>query len=94
MFLLAYISGSNKVNVPKDGSLHCLSLRDKDIIVLMSDGVLDNMTEAEIVNEVNRHASRKAPLIAKKICTAAFAGSQVEGGKPDDITTLVVKYKE
>lgn len=90
------ILGSNNINVPSDGDAHCLTLKDKDIIVLVTDGVLDNMTEKDILEIVNASSRLKPAGIAKKICQAAYKGSKLEKGKPDDITSIVVKctFKE
>ena len=88
--------GSNNINVPSDGDAHCLTLKDKDIIVLVTDGVLDNITEKEIADIVNTTSRLKPAGIAKRICQSSYKASKLDKGKPDDITSIVVKctFKE
>jgi len=93
-FNMPYQLGSNNHNVPEDGVVNCLNLKDKDTVVLMTDGVLDNMTKPEIVDTINKYSELRPQAIAKKVCLKAYFGSKLETGKPDDITTLVVKYKD
>jgi protein phosphatase PTC7 len=95
-FNFPYQLGSNDINVPEDGDVNSLNLKDKDIIVLVTDGVLDNMSEKEIVDVVRRSSTLRPAGIAKRICQSAYKGSKAEKGKPDDITSIVVKcnFKE
>jgi len=61
--------------------------------VMMTDGVLDNLEIGEVVQTVAANAEKlSSQEIAESICRKAYSNSISSEGKPDDITTLVVKY--
>lgn len=67
-------------NTPEDADLATLLVRRGDIVVAGSDGLLDNLSEVEIVDEISRalRASTGAPraaAVAQRLAKAAFEAS-------------------
>jgi len=90
---MPYQLGSNNRNVPSDGITFSTKLKKGDVIVLVSDGVLDNMVSQTIVDIVAENSVKKsAQEVAQQICNVAYEYSKSELGKQDDISTMVLKY--
>lgn len=71
------------------GTFSCAS---KDVIVLGTDGIWDNLTGAQLLDLVREFKSSDMTLqkLAENIVTTSYIRSKT-GGKPDDITCIVVE---
>lgn len=64
-------------NSPCDADLAALPVSSGDVVVMGSDGLLDNMSETEVVNEVSKliAAGAKPGAMAQRIAKVAFDNS-------------------
>jgi len=113
-FNFPYQVGSNNRSLPTDADVTSHTLQPKDVIVMATDGVLDNLFSIEITKIVTQNSDKTAQSIAKGIADQAYLLSKDKqatvpftvnaqiagvirevgyGGKEDDITVLVAKYK-
>lgn len=97
--------GSHSSDLPSDAMRHSMNVQVGDLIVSGSDGLFDNLFDADIVSVCNEYTDIKD--IAQNICQMArqaagnatrqgpFAleaiasGIQFQGGKFDDVTVIV-----
>ena len=74
-----------------------IDIKRNDTILIYSDGVLDNVGPAQLLNTVGKayhewNTDRKEPDdLARDIVNLALTGAGTSGGKPDD-TSIVVGY--
>jgi protein phosphatase PTC7 len=64
-------------NAPEDADLRTMLVEPGDVIVAGSDGLLDNLSELEVLEDVERglHAGARAPELARRIAKRAFEAS-------------------
>jgi len=114
VFNMPYQLGSQSSDRPHHGDRYELTLRPGDTVLLASDGVWDNLSDARILAALTaaRAGRGEAQREARAVAEAAYAVSVDEsvrdtpfnvhaqqqlrqtwrGGKPDDITVLVLHY--
>ena len=63
-----YQLGLDSPDRPKDGTTLETDIYPGDIVIAGSDGVFDNLSDADILDLVSNNAKSKASVIAKKIC--------------------------
>eukprot|EP01125_Pyxidicula_operculata_P017389 TRINITY_DN6086_c0_g1_i2.p1 TRINITY_DN6086_c0_g1~~TRINITY_DN6086_c0_g1_i2.p1 ORF type:complete len:251 (-),score=45.42 TRINITY_DN6086_c0_g1_i2:19-771(-) len=71
-FNMPYQLGSNNRNKPTDADLYKFQLQEKDIIVLATDGVLDNLYDNQILDIVKQNQKKEAQVIAKMVAEKAY----------------------
>ena len=99
--------GSGSSDRPRDGDSYTHSVLPGDVIMLASDGVLDNLYDDEIAELLNQGGS--AAILSDRLATrarclsldgqrrspftleAAKAGYKMPGGKLDDVTLVLIK---
>ena len=82
----------------QDPAIYQMDIREGDIVLITSDGVHDNLTDAEILAIVRQNNGLSAQEIASRVANAArdraINDSQHFRAKPDDTTALVLRYSK
>jgi serine/threonine protein phosphatase PrpC len=75
-----------------DASIGTFSCASKDVIVLGTDGIWDNLSGAQLLDLVREYQTTGCSLqaLTEKIVLTSYQRSK-SGGKPDDITCVVVE---
>lgn len=83
--LVSNIIGGETMHITLGGSV---AVAARDTLLLASDGLTDNLRQAEIIDTI-----RRGPLVraAEALASSAAAHMETTGGKPDDMTFILFR---